>query len=49
VIRLTKKDISVLLFVYFSVDMDKVKHKKLELVAKLSECMVVGLTYEYGT
>jgi hypothetical protein len=29
VIRLTKKDISVLLFVYFLVDMDKVKHNKL--------------------
>jgi hypothetical protein len=37
---LTKKDISSLLFVYFSVDMDEVKHKKLELVTKLDECMV---------
>ena len=37
---LTKKDISALLFVYFPVDMNEVKHKKLELVSKLSECMV---------
>jgi hypothetical protein len=40
VTRLTKKDISSLLFVYFSVDMDEVKHKKLELVTKLDERMV---------
>jgi hypothetical protein len=40
VIRLTKKDIRALLLVYFLVDMDKVKHKKLELVTKLSGCMV---------
>ena len=39
VIRLTKKDISALLFVYFLVDMDQVKHKKLDLVDRLSECM----------
>jgi hypothetical protein len=38
-IKLTKKDIYVLLFVYFLVDMDQVKHKKLELVTKLSKCM----------
>jgi hypothetical protein len=37
---LVKKDISALLFVYFLVDMDKVKHQKLELETKLSECMV---------
>jgi hypothetical protein len=40
VIGLTKKDISALLSVYFAVDMNEVKHKKLELVSKLSECMV---------
>jgi hypothetical protein len=40
VIRLTKKDVSALLFVFFLVDMDKVKHKKLELVTKQIECMV---------
>jgi hypothetical protein len=39
VIRLTKKDISALLFVCFPVDMEEVKHKKLELVTKLSEYM----------
>ncbi len=39
-IRLTKKDVSALLFVFFLVDMDKVKHKKLELVTKQIECMV---------
>jgi hypothetical protein len=40
VIRLTKKDIFALLFVYISVYMDEEKHNKLELVTKLSECMV---------
>ncbi len=41
VIGLTKKDISALLSIYFTVDMNEVKHKKLELVvSKLSECMV---------
>jgi hypothetical protein len=39
-IRLKKKDIFALLFIYVLVDMDKVKHKKLELVTKLSGCMV---------
>jgi hypothetical protein len=40
VIRLKKKDISALLFVYFLVDMDEVEHNKLELATKLSKCMV---------
>ncbi len=39
-IRLTKKDISALLFVHFLVDMDKLKHKKPEVVTKLTGCMV---------
>ncbi len=39
VIRLTKKDISALLFVHFSVEMDKLKYKKPELVTKLTGCM----------
>ena len=39
VIKLTNTRISVLLFVYL-VDMDQVKHKKLELVEKLNKCMV---------
>ena len=40
VIGLTKKKISALLFVHFSVDMEEAKHKKPELVTKLSECMI---------
>ncbi len=40
VISLTKKEISALLFVHFSVDMAEAKHKKPELVTKLSECMI---------
>jgi hypothetical protein len=39
VMSLTKKDISALLFVRFSVDMDNLKHKKPELVTKLTGCM----------
>ena len=39
-ISLTKKEISALLFVHFSVDMEEAKHKKPELVTKLSECMI---------
>jgi hypothetical protein len=39
VIRLTKKDISALLFVHFSVDMDELKYKKPILVTKLMRCV----------
>jgi hypothetical protein len=40
VIRLAKKDISALLYVHFSVDMDEFKYKnKPELVTKLTGCM----------